>query len=88
VNKLLKFVSSSCLDIADAACVMFYLNSLCLDYLLTSMLFEICALLEYYAVYSRNSLPTFWDNLSLLQDGEDTLSRNVVTLEDESDRLT
>jgi len=53
---------------------MLYLNSLCPDYLLTSKLPEICALLGYYTVYSGNSLPTFWDNLSLLQDGEDRLS--------------
>jgi len=87
VNKWLKVVWSSCLDIADAACVMFYLNSLCLDYLLTSKLSEICTLLRYYAAYSGNSLPTFWDNLSLLQDGEDRLSWNVITLEDGTDRL-
>jgi len=26
---------------------------------------EICALLGYYTVYSGNSLPMFWDNLSV-----------------------
>jgi hypothetical protein len=66
---------------------MLFLNYLYLDYLLTSKLSEICTLLGYYAVYSSNSLPMFWDNLSLLQDGEDRLSQNVITIEDESNRL-
>jgi len=43
---------------------------------------EICALLDYYAASSGNSLPTFRDNLSVLssrlkKDGTDTLSRSV-----------
>jgi len=66
---------------------MHYLNSLCLDYLLNSKLAEIYTLLGCYAAYSSNSLPIFWDNLSLLQDGEDRLSQNTETLEDGSDRL-
>jgi len=45
---------------------------------------ENCALLGYYAASSGNSLPTFWENLSVqysrvknLEDGPDSVSRNV-----------
>jgi len=40
---------------------------------------ENCALLCYYAAFSGNSLPAFWDNLSgsSVEDATDMLSRNV-----------
>jgi hypothetical protein len=34
----------------------------------------ICALLEYYAAYRGNSLPTFRGNMSALEDGADRFS--------------
>ena len=41
---------------------------------------EICALLGYYAACSGNPLPTFWDNLSALEDGTDGLSRDKPSI--------
>jgi hypothetical protein len=49
---------------------------------------EICTVLGYYAASISNTLPTFWDNVSVpssrvfldfltLEDGTDVLSRNV-----------
>jgi len=47
---------------------------------------DICSVLGNYAAYSGNSLPTFWDNLSVhllififftLEDGTDSLSYNI-----------
>jgi hypothetical protein len=37
---------------------------------------EICTLLGYYTVYTGNSLPTFWDNLSFPS------SRSKIFLDD------
>jgi len=39
---------------------------------------EICVLLGHYAAYSGNSLATFPNALSVIEDGSDMLSRNFA----------
>jgi hypothetical protein len=48
---------------------------------------EICALLGYYTVYSGNSLPTFWDDMSI-PSSRTTVRYHLQDLEDGTERLS
>jgi hypothetical protein len=50
-------------------------------------MYEICAVLGYYAASSGNPFPTFWDNLSVPY-SRVKKDLDFLTLEDETDRLS